>query len=104
MKAYFETGRRRPLDLYAYHVNKMIAVSESRRRHYRRKQSKSLRDNTLERGLVLRELRNCSGHGSPSPRRTLPYLLAPYFCVYLPPRLHRAGRAGFNSGFLSHGA
>src|SRR5207302_8248802 len=104
MKAYFETGRRRPLLLCAYHVNKMIAVCESRRRHGRRKRSKSLRDNALERGLVLRELRNYRGQGSPSTRRTVPYLLAPYFCVYLPPRLHRAGRAGFNLGVLSYGA
>ncbi len=104
MKAYFETGPRRPLGLCAYHVNKMIAVSESRRRHSRRKQSQSLRDNALERGLILLEFRNYSGQGSPSPCRTVPDLLAAYFCVYLPPRLHRAGRAGLNSGVLSHGA
>jgi len=73
------------------------------RRYRRRAEPKPIRNHAVERGSFLYGFHGGKRYGAQGAQRTVSNLLAADFRLYLPPRLRRARRSGFNSGFSSYG-
>src|SRR5207244_3983364 len=94
----------RPLRLCENDVNKMIPAREERRHDRGRTPAESVCNDALEFDSVVRKLRHHERKCAPSGGGALPDLLAADLRIYLPTRLFRFRRPGFNSGFFPYGA
>ena len=92
----------RPLGLPKKLVNKMILVREES--PGRPAFIRSVRDDALECGSLLRGFRRLDGQRPKRTWRTLPKLLAPDFRFCLPPRVFGRGRTRPDTGFFSQRA